>query len=468
MGLPARLWERMVELREQHTAPPLTAGSVASVTTPTSEDDPVELPDAQKVQFSGPTTVPGGVNGAETANGRSSAPLPQAAPETVPARSSSPQPMAKQPEGAVPYGLRVAAAWSWRVLLVAALVFGAGWVLSHLSEVVVPVAIAILLAALLTPVSERLRAWGMNAGWAVTFTVLGGLALIAGALTLITSQIVAQATVLSDNVGTAFGDLADYLQNGPLKVGAQYLSTDAWVERIQSFLAESESGIATYAAEIGASIGHFVAGFAITLFSLFYFLYDGRGIFSFLLAFIPKEVRARVDHAAGKGWRSLSHYVRATILVAASNGLGILIAALLIGVPVAPALAALVFIGSFVPLVGAFVSGSVSVMVALVALGWVKALLMLGAIILVVQIEGHILQPLLLGRAVKLHPLAVLLAIAVGVILGGVVGALIAVPILAFSKSFVQYLMGAQDPVAVRLRWPANPRRKPTQPTSAS
>jgi predicted PurR-regulated permease PerM len=153
-----------------------------------------------------------------------------------------------------------------------------------------------------------------------------------------------------------------------------------------------------------------------------------------------------VDHAASNGWRALSGYVRATILVAVSDAIFVLIGALVIGVPVAPALAALVFIGAFVPLVGAFVSGTVAVLVALVALGWVQALIMLGVIILVLEVEGHVLQPLLLGRAVKLHPLAVLLAIASGIIIAGIIGALLAVPLLAFTKSFVEYLRGHKIP----------------------
>ena len=122
------------------------------------------------------------------------------------------------------------------------------------------------------------------------------------------------------------------------------------------------------------------------------------------------------------------------------DAVGVLIVALILGVPLAPALAALVFIGAFIPLVGAFVSGFVAVVVALVALGWVQALIMLAGIIAVMQLEGHILQPFLLGRAVKLHPLAVLLGIAIGVIVGGIVGALLSIPILAFAKSFIQEL----------------------------
>jgi putative heme transporter len=359
----------------------------------------------------------------------------------------------------VPRGLQVAAAWSWRVLLVVALIAGLGWLARYLSEVIVPVAIAILLAALLSPVASRLRTWGLHRGAATAATVLGGMALIAGALTLIGTQIAGEAATLSTNVVQGFNQLLDFLRNGPIPVPDSWLSSSVWVDRIQNFLIDSQSTIAAYAADIGAQVGHFLAGFAIAIFALFYFLHDGRGIFSFLLNFFPRSARARVDEAALKGWRSLSSYMRATILVALVDAVGVLIVALILGVPVAPALAALVFIGAFVPLVGAVVSGFVAVIVALVALGWVQALIMLAGIIVVMQIEGHVLQPFLLGRAVKLHPLAVLLAIAIGIIVAGIVGALMAVPLLAFTKSFIQYLNGAAEPPLARLRWPSGHRR---------
>lgn len=346
----------------------------------------------------------------------------------------------------VPSGLRLAASWSWRLILVAVLVYGLARVAGYLSEVMIPVAIAILLAAMLSPVANKLRAWGLHRGAATAVTLLGGIVLIAGALTLITTQIVSQAAELSTNVTAGFNNLVTTLQNSRLPISASYFDPEAWGKRIQTFLTESRSTIATYAAEVGAQLGHFVAGLAIAIFSLFYFLYDGRGIFTAVLRFFPPESRARVDHAASNGWRALSGYVRATILVALSDAVGVLIGALIIGVPVAPALAALVFIGAFVPLVGAFVSGFVAVLVALVALGWFQALLMLGVIILVMQVEGHLLQPFLLGRAVKLHPLAVLLAIASGIVIAGIIGALLAVPLLAFTKSFVEYLRGHKIP----------------------
>jgi len=341
---------------------------------------------------------------------------------------------------AVPDGLHVAAAWGWRVIVVAIMAAGIAYALAYLSEVTIPLLVAVLLTALLLPVTKRLHSWGVNLGLATAITVLGGIAVIAGVLYLIVSSIVSQSSTLGTNVTTGFKQLSNWLQNGPLHVSATYFNPDEWVTRITSWVTASQDTITTYAAEIGSSVGHFLAGTALTLFSLFYFLHNGREIFTFCMRFFPRRSRRRVDGAALNGWQSLSSYVRATIVVALADGLGVLIAALIIGVPAAPALAALVFIGAFVPIVGAFVSGFVAVLVALVALGWVQALFMLGAIIVVMQVEGHLLQPFLLGRAVKLHPLAVLLAIAIGIILGGIVGALFAVPMLAFVKTFVQHL----------------------------
>jgi predicted PurR-regulated permease PerM len=299
--------------------------------------------------------------------------------------------------------------------------------------------------------------------------VIGAVAAIVSVLIVIGGQIAEQGAELSTNVVNGFNQLSDWLnngpltewlRNGPLHLNAAWLDSSTWVARITDFLQASGSTIATYAAEFGAQVGHFLAGLALALFALFYFIYDGRGIFTFLLNFIPRASRDRVDQAAVRGWHSLSSYVRATILVALFDSIGVLIVALILGVPVAPALAALVFLGAFVPIVGALVSGFVAVLVALVALGWVQALIMLGGVILVMQIEGHVLQPFLLGRAVKLHPLAVLIAIAIGIIAGGIVGALMAVPLLAFTKSFVLYLAGAAEPPLGRLHPPALPLRR--------
>ena len=340
----------------------------------------------------------------------------------------------------VPLGLQTAASWAWRVIAIIAMAALVGWVLRYLSEVVIPLAIASLLAAMLFPVATKLVSWGLPRAAAAAISVLGGIILITGALILIGTQIARQAPELADNVVTGFYALLNWLRDGPLPIDDSYLRLDDWIARVQEFLSTSQSTVATYASDIGAGIGHFLAGLAIAIFALFYFLYDGRGIWTFLLRFFPSHTRSQVDTAARRGWQSLVAYVRATVLVALVDAVGVLIVALILGVPLAPALAALVFIGAFIPLVGAFVSGFLAVLVALVAVGWVQGLIMLAGIVAVMQLEGHILQPFLLGRAVKLHPLAVLLGIAIGVVVGGIVGALLSIPILAFSKAFIQDL----------------------------
>lgn len=397
-------------------------------------------------------------------NALDTSPGGERSPSAPPRAASAPGSVA--PVETVPRGLRVAADWSWRVLLVAALLYVLGWLVGHLTEVVIPIAVAILLAAMLAPVTHRLQSWGLGRGLSTAITVLGGIGLITGALYLIGVTIAGQASQLTDNVAQTFTELANAVRNSPIPINPELLNLDNLTDRITEFLSNSQSTLAAYAGDIGAQVGHFLAGLAIAIFALFYFLYDGRGIFRFLLIFFPSQARERVDQAAWKGWRSLSSYVRATILVALFDAIGVLIVALVLGVPLAPALAALVFLGAFVPLVGAFVSGFVAVGVALVALGWVQALIMLAGIYVVMQIEGHVLQPFLLGRAVKLHPLAVLLAIAVGVVVAGIVGALFAVPLLAFVKSFTQYLGGASEPEPPRFDWRPLIRRgsSPMQP----
>src|SRR5699024_5949845 len=186
---------------------------------------------------------------------------------------------------------------------------------------------------------------------------------------------------------------------------------NGWVEQLTEMAKASQDVIVASAKTAGTGVGHFFAGLAVALFALFFLLYEGNAIWNFVLRFVPRSARRRTDIAARTGWQSLISYVRATVIVALVDALGVLIAALALQVPLAPALAALVFIGAFVPIVGALVTGFIAVAVALVTLGWIKALIMLGAIILVMQLEGHVLQPFLLGKAVSVHPLAVILGL---------------------------------------------------------
>ena len=345
---------------------------------------------------------------------------------------------------AVPFGVRVFAGWAWRVLAIAALVLALGYGMRYLSEVVIPLAVSILLTALLYPAARQLKKWRVPSALAAGIALLGGVIVVLGALTLIGTQIASQANSLVSQAGAGIQTLVTWVSTGPLggffgiKIDQDQINT--WIDQARDLVTSSSGEIAGYAAELGAQIGHFAAGIAITLFSTFFFLFEGRLIWRFLLKLVPTAARRRVDEAARLGWNSLVAFVRTTVVVAFVDALGVLIAALILGVPLAPALAALVFFSAFIPLVGALVSGFVAVAIALVALGWVKALIMLACIIAVQQIETHGLQPFLMGRAVSIHPLAIILGIAIGIVVGGVVGALIAVPTMAFAKTFIAHL----------------------------
>jgi len=207
----------------------------------------------------------------------------------------------------------------------------------------------------------------------------------------------------------------------------------------------------TRVTDIGTVLGHVVAGFFIVLFATYFFLADGGRIWAWLVRLFPRAARTRADSSGKVAWRSLTQFVRATVLVAFVDAIGIVIVALILDVPLAPAIGVLVFLGAFIPLVGATLSGSVAVLVALVAQGPVVALLMLAGVILVQQVEAQVLQPFLLGRFVSVHPLGVLVAIACGVLLAGIAGALVAVPFVAALNAVVQHLaayteVGDDDP----------------------
>lgn len=345
-------------------------------------------------------------------------------------------PPVQHAEEAVSAPVRIAAAWSWRLLAIGLAVVGLGYVMRYFSHVTVPLSIAILLTALLSPMVGRLVAWGLPRWLAVALSMLAMVVVVVGAFTLIGNQVAGQAPDLWDRALAGFSSLLGWLNSGPLPVSQDQL--DGYLKQLREAISTSQSQIASSAAQVGTGVGAFFAGLAIALFSTFFFLLDGRKLWQALVSGFPWRGRARASYAAQRGWKALVSYVRATILVALFDAVFITIGALILGVPLAAAIGTLVFFGAFVPLLGAFVSGLVAVLVALVTLGWVKALIMLAIITAVMQIEGHILQPLLLGKAVSIHPLVVLLGIALGTIVAGITGALFAIPLVAFGNAFIR------------------------------
>jgi predicted PurR-regulated permease PerM len=230
----------------------------------------------------------------------------------------------------------------------------------------------------------------------------------------------------------------NWLFNGPLK-----LTNDDLQSVLDDTLAQlrgNATNILSEAISWTSAIGQILTGTLLAIFALIFLLLDGRKIGLFLINLLPRRARPAMDGALTRGWASLVSYVRVQMVVAMIDAIGIGLGAFFLGVPLAMPLGVLVFIGSFIPIVGALITGALAVLLALVANGWINALIMLAVVLLVQQAESNILQPLIMGKAVSLHPLAVVLAVAGGTMLAGIPGALFAVPLLAVLNAVIRYL----------------------------
>ncbi|MEU7872456.1 AI-2E family transporter [Dactylosporangium sp. NPDC049140] len=338
----------------------------------------------------------------------------------------------------IPRGIRVAGAWSWRVILVVAAAYLLLRLLATLSVVVIPVAVALLLAALFEPAAAGLRNRGVNRSLAAGLVLVTGLLVVGGGLTLIVQTFISQFDDLALQVGQGVDQVQNWLARGPLHLSDAQLSQG--VDKLRQTVSTNQGALTSGALSTATTLTELLAGFFVVLFTLFFFLRDGGQIWQFLCRLLPRPARVPVARAGHYSWHTLVSYVRATVLVAFVDAAGIGIGLAILRVPLALPLAALVFLGAFIPVVGATLSGVVAVLVALVTQGPVTALIVLGIVIAVQQLEGHVLQPLIMGRAVALHPLAVILAIATGVVTAGIVGGLVAVPLLAVANTAVRYL----------------------------
>ena len=342
----------------------------------------------------------------------------------------------------VPWGVDLAAAWAWRFLVIVAAGYLIARVLGFFAVITLPLVIALLIAALVIPVVRGLHAVGVPRRLAAAFVVLGGIAFIAALLTFAGQQVAQGASDLADQVVQGLEEIRDWLQTGPLNASDSQIN-DVIQSAQDTITEQSQDGEAlSQVTEFGTAVGHVVAGFFIVLFSTFFFLADGERIWAWLVRLAPRAAREHVDGSGRVAWVSLTQFVRATVLVAAVDAIGIMIVAAVLGVPFVLAIGVLVFLGAFVPMIGATIAGTVAILVALVAQGPITALLMLGGVIAVQQIEGHVLQPFLMGRFVRVHPLGVIVAIGCGVLVAGIAGALVAVPLAAAGNAVVQHLAG--------------------------
>jgi predicted PurR-regulated permease PerM len=346
--------------------------------------------------------------------------------------------------GLVPRGLRIGAALAWRFLVVIAALYVIIWLIGYLSVVVIPLSIALLLAALLAPAVSQLVSVKVPRGLAAAIVLIAGLAILGGLLTFVVVQFSDGLPQLQSQFNESLHQIQDWLIDGPIHLRQEQLKD--FVGQAVGFLQNNQSAITSGALTTAGTVGEILTGFVLTLFILIFFLSGGGQIWKFLVRAVPARVRNRVDVAGRRGFASLVSYVRATALVAVVDAVGIGIGLAIIGVPLVIPLATLVFIGAFIPIIGAVITGGVAVLVALVTNGFVGALIVLAVVVGVMQLESHVLQPLLLGRAVRLHPLAVVLAITAGLVTAGIPGALLAVPLLAVLNAGIRSLLHEVDP----------------------
>jgi putative heme transporter len=353
---------------------------------------------------------------------------------------------------AVPPGMRIAGAWSWRILAVAGVVALVIFLVIQLRYVVIPLLIALLVAALLVPFSQWLQRHRWPKWAAIAVSELGVIAIVTGLIWLIVWTTARGYRDLVDVTLVRWDVFKEWLLQSPLQLSEAEIN-----EALDNFLTSlRENTEALYAAglDVAQLVGHLLAGVLLVLFATLFILIDGRQIWNWIVRLFPMRARSAMLGAGIAGWLTLTQFVKVQIFVAFVDAVGIGLGAYILGLfyggfPLVIPIAIAVFLGSFIPVVGAVITGAFAAFVALVYLGPVPALIMLGIVILVQQVEGHVLQPFVVGNVVKVHPLAVVIAVATGGFVAGIPGALFAVPLVAVANVMIGYI--------ARGTWRTNP-----------
>ncbi|CAL9450615.1 AI-2E family transporter [Streptomyces sp. Tu 3180] len=372
----------------------------------------------------------------------------ETAPQPVP--PSDPPLVQPRPDPAlaVPWGVRVAAEAGWRLLVLAGTLWVLMRVISAVQLVVLAFAAALLITALLQPTVARLCRIGVPRGPATALTALFGFVVIGLIGWFVTWQVMENIDHLSDQIQDGIDELRNWLLNSPFHV------TDKQINEIAKNLREAVGANTEQITSAGIEgvtvVVEALTGILLAVFSTLFLLYDGRRIWEWSLKLVPAAARPGVAGAGPAAWRTLTAYVRGTVVVALIDAIFIGLGIYFLDVPMAVPLAVFIFLFSFIPLVGAVVSGALAVVVALVTQGVFTGVMTLVVVLAVQQIEGHILQPFILGRAVRVHPLAVVLAVSTGGMVAGIGGAVVAVPLVAVVNTVVGYLRSYSQEAAVR------------------
>jgi len=355
-------------------------------------------------------------------------------------RPSAPRQLTVRPDPAqaVPWGVRVAAEAGWRLLVLAGTVWVLMRVISAVQLVILAFVIALLITALLQPTVARLKRRGVPGGLATALTAILGFCVMGLIGWFVTWQVMENIDNLSDQIQNGIDDLRNWLLKSPFHV------TDKQINQIAKNLREAVGANTDQITSVGLEgvqvVIEALTGILLAFFSTLFLLYDGERIWGWVLKLVPAAARPGVAGAGPRAWHTLTAYVRGTVLVALIDATFIGVGIYFLDVPMAVPLAVFIFLFSFIPLVGAVASGALAVVVALVTQGVFTAVMTLAVVLAVQQIEGHILQPFILGRAVRVHPLAVVLSVAAGGMVAGIGGAVVAVPLVAVSNTVVSYL----------------------------
>ncbi|MCZ4125730.1 AI-2E family transporter [Streptomyces sp. H39-S7] len=367
-----------------------------------------------------------GITPAPTGNpgGRRSLPRPGGEPRVAPA-------------------LRTAAAYAWRILVVGALVYALFAVLGRFHEIAVAVFLGLVITAMLRPVTDILGRL-LPRPLAVALTLIGSIVLLLGVLALVGGSVAGESTGLAREFRTGVGRIERWLQQPPFRLNPGAL-TDLQ-SRIGQFLSSHRSTLISTAVSGAGRVVEVLTVFALALFSSVFFIHSGDRQWGWFCDQLPPAARERALIAGRAAWRTFTGYTHGIVLVAATNAVLVGVALFALGVPLAVPLALLEFFAAFIPLIGSPIALAIAAVVALAAKGPLIAAMVVALIVIIGQIEGHLLHPIVMSWAVRLHPVVVAFAVIGGAIAAGVVGAVVAVPLVSVLWSVHQALHPAGEP----------------------
>lgn len=348
-------------------------------------------------------------------------------------------------EDTAPHWLRVVAGWSWRTLVVVAAVAVVFWATSKVQFVFIAVFIALVFTAVLRPlvkVLSRIMPRGLATAVSMILAILG----VAGVFTYVGLSVAGQWENLAEQFNDGIATIFEFLEDSPLRLRVTTEDVQQWLENGQRWLEENSSEVAGRVVSGAGSVALVLSALALATFCTVFFLTRGEEMWHWFLNQLPLRVRETWLAGGDVAWYTFSGYTRGTVIVAAADGALALIVLLLLGVPLAAPLAVLVFIGAFIPLIGAPLAMVIAMIVALATNGVVNAILVGVGIALIGQFEGHVLTPLVMGKQVSLHPVAVALSVTAGTIVAGILGAVIAVPLVAVAWAVFSRLRHADPP----------------------